>query len=102
MNLITDFLVAIPASGGGLTSLWSDVLANWIRPIFLAAVAVFAIIFIKDRAWMKLIAFVGIAAVVGVLIFAGDFFFGSADGGLTGVAKNAAETINAITLPFGR
>lgn len=77
---------------GGLQGLWTQALTNWIGPIFIAAVAVFAIVFIKDRAWMKLIGFVGIAAVVGVLVWSGTAFFGST-GSLTTVASNAAKTI---------
>lgn len=82
----------------GLSGLWSTVLQNWITPLYIAAVAVFAIVFIKDRAWMKLISFVGIAAVVGVLVLAGAEIFGNKDSGLTGVAKNQAGQINSIVL----
>lgn len=95
---ILNHLVAFHAAG--IDGLWTIILKDWITPIYLAAVAVFAIMFLKDRAWMKLIGFVGIAAVVGVLIFAGKALFGSADTGLTGVAKNAATQVNAIVGPF--
>lgn len=80
----------------GIGGLWTDVLKNWVTPLYVAAVAIFAIVFLKDRAWMKLIGFVGIAAVVGVLVFAGSDLFGSKDKGLTKVAKNAAGKINTI------
>lgn len=93
MELLNN-LVEIQAAG--LSDLWSSVLKNWITPLFIAAVAVFAIMFIKDRAWMKLIGFVGIAAVVGVLVFAGGELFGSSDASLTKVAKNAAKEINTV------
>jgi len=83
----------------GLTDLWGKVLKNWITPLYIAAVAVFAIIFLKDRAWMKLIGFVGIAAVVGVLVFAGSEIFGQKNKGLTGVAKKAATEINTVNGP---
>lgn len=82
--------------GAGLTELWNSIQANWIAPLYIAAIAVFAIIFLKDRQWMKLIGFVGIAAVVGVLVFAGPALFGK-DGSLTGVAKKAAGEINTVT-----
>jgi len=95
MELLNN-LVEIEAAGSGLTNLWNTVLKSWITPLFIAAVAVFAIMFIKDRAWMKLIGFVGIAAVVGVLVFAGGELFGSKDAGLTKVAKNAAKQINTV------
>lgn len=81
------------AASGGLGGLWDTIRTNWLGPIFFAAVAIFAIIFIKDRAWMKLIAFVGIAAVVGVLIFAGEDMFGDS-GTLSGTAENLAGQIN--------
>jgi len=81
----------IPAAG--LNELWNTVLSGWIGPLFIAAVAVFALFFIKDRSWTKLIGFVGIAAVVGVLIFAGPALFG--DGGaLQSVAEDAATQVN--------
>lgn len=96
---ILNYAVEFHAAGG-INDLWTNILANWITPIYLAAVAVFAIMFLKDRAWMKLIGFVGIAAVVGVLIFAGRALFGSADSGLTGVAKDAATQVNTIVGPF--
>ena len=86
--------------GAGLNELWDNVLSNWITPLYLAAVAIFAIVFLKDRAWMKLIGFVGIAAVVGVLVFAGGEIFGDKDKGLTGVAKKASDDINTIVSPL--
>lgn len=81
----------------GLSDLQSKILTNWIGPLFILGVAVFALVFIKDRAWMKLIAFVGIAAVVGTLIFAGSELFGSKDKGLTKVAKDAANQVNVVS-----
>lgn len=80
----------------GLRGLWNTVLTDWITPLFIAMIAVFALFFIKDRAWMKLIGFVGIAAVVGVLVFAGADLFGGKDKGLTKVARNAANDIQTI------
>lgn len=85
--------------GAGLSALWNNILTNWLTPLYIAAVAVFAIIFLKDRAWMKLIAFVGIAAVVGVLVFAGKEMFGNKSSGLTGVANRAAGQINVVSSP---
>lgn len=90
MNTILSTIVL---ASGGLNDLWTTVLQGWIGPIFLAAIAVFAIIFLKDRAWMKLISFVGIAAVVAVLIYAGPTLFGSG-GVFTSVAEDAATQIN--------
>lgn len=76
----------------GLSELGNNLINNWIGPVFIVAVAAFAIIFIKDRAWMKLIGFVGIAAIVGVLVFAGGDLFGK-DKGLQKVAKDQAGQI---------
>ena len=84
------FLTELYAAG--LTELWTTVQTNWIQPLFLAAVAVFALMLAKDKAWMKLISFVGIAAVVGVLIFAGDSLFGK-DGNLTTTAGTLAGQV---------
>lgn len=91
-----DSLALVDLHAAGLSELWTKILKNWITPLYIAAVAVFAIIFLKDRAWMKLIGFVGIAAVVGVLVFAGSEIFGGKNAGLTKVAKNAAKDINAV------
>ena len=44
---------------------------------------------------MKLIGFIGIAAVVAIPVFMGETFFGS-DGKLSGVAEGAANQINTI------
>lgn len=96
---ILNNLTLIEFQAAGINELWNTVLTNWITPLYLAAIAVFAFIFLKDRAWMKLIGFVGIAAVVGVLIFAGGALFGSSDSGLTKVAADAAKEINTI-VPF--
>lgn len=93
-TMLSDALVSVP--GAGLQSLWDSVLSNWIGPIFIAAVAIFALVFIKDRAWMKLLGFVAIAAVVGLLIFAGDDLFGGKDATVTGIANDAANQINMI------
>lgn len=77
----------------GLSGLQDTIISDWLGPVFIVAVAAFAIVFIKDRAWMKLIGFVGIAAIVGVLIFAGEAFFGE-DGSLKGVAETAGKDID--------
>lgn len=97
---ILNNLTLVEFQAAGINELWNTVLTNWITPLYLAAIAVFAFIFLKDRAWMKLIGFVGIAAVVGVLIFAGGTLFGSEDSGLTKVAADAAKEINTVVGPF--
>lgn len=94
VTTMNNQLVEMP--GSGLTELWNNVLRSWITPLYVAFVAAIALLFLKDRAWMKLIGFVGIAAVVGVLVFAGGDLFGGKDKGLTKVGVNAAKDINII------
>lgn len=79
----------------GLTGLKDTAMNDWITPLFIVGVAVFAIIFIKDRKWMQLIGFVGIAAIVGGLVFGGDSLFGS-DGNLSGVAEDYGGKIQVV------
>lgn len=76
----------------GLGTFGNQIIFNWIAPVFLVGVAAFAIVFIKDRAWMKLLTFVGIASIVGVLIFAGSSFFGQR-GILTNAARQQASEL---------
>lgn len=91
---------AVELHAAGIDGLWNNILANWITPIYLATVAVFAFVFLKDRAWMKLIGFVGIAAVVGVLVFAGKALFGGENATLVKTAGDAAKQINTVVGPF--
>lgn len=92
----------------GLSNLWDYLLKNWITYAYIGAVAFFAFTFFKDRAWSKLIGFVGIAAIIGVLIFGGKTLFAGTDGNggtLTNVGKdaagkikvNSADTITGLT-----
>lgn len=91
--MIELFDTALPLiHQGGLSGLWDTIRTDWLGPIVLAAIAIFAIIFIKDRAWLKLIGFVGIAAIVSVLVFAGENLFGES-GNLKGVAEGFATDI---------
>lgn len=99
VNLLTVATTEMYAAG--LVQFWEKILANWITPVYIAMVAVFALFFIKDRAWMKLIGFVGIAAVVGVLVFAGKDLFGAKDKGLTGTATKLAGDINTVDTTSG-
>lgn len=75
-----------------MNALTQEIIQNWIGPLVLAGIAVFAIIFLKDRAWMKLISFVGIAAVVALLVYGGPALFGSS-GSLTGTATDLAQQV---------
>jgi hypothetical protein len=80
------------ASTGGLNGLWGSILKNWISPVFLAIVAVSAFTFIRGQQWTKLLAFLGIAAVVGALIFFGSDLFGQ-DGILSSMFSHAAKSV---------
>lgn len=84
-----DLVVA----AGGLKKLQDTIINDWIGPVFILAVAAFGLMFIKDRSWRSILTFVAIAAIVGVLIFAGADFFAS-DGTLTRTAKNTAKDID--------
>lgn len=70
----------------GLTKLWLDVKESWITPVFFCMVAIGAFMFIKQQAITKLILFLVVAAVVGVLIFGGEALFGN-----NGALKNMFE-----------
>ena len=78
--------------GAGLNDLWKSVRDNWIQPVFLAAVAVGAFMFIKSQQITKLIMFLVVAAIVGVLIFFGDKLFGS-DGALKNMFGSTAKKV---------
>lgn len=62
--------------GAGLQSLYNGVLNNWLKPAFLIMVAVGAFMFIRSQQLTKLVLFLVVCAVVGVLIFFGDGLFG--------------------------
>lgn len=90
-------IVSMP--GAGFVETWDNVLKYWVTPIYLAFVAFMAFKYLKNESIMKLITFVGIAAVVGVLIFAGADLFGSKDKGLTGAANEVAKNVNTVITP---
>jgi hypothetical protein len=81
-----------------LSGLSNNIIQQWVGPLVLAGIAVFAIIFLKDRAWMKLISFVGIAAIVAVLVYAGPALFGSG-GTLTKTGTDLAKQVNGSGAP---
>jgi hypothetical protein len=78
--------------GAGLTNLWESVRDNWIGPLFLAAVAIGAFMFIRSQQITKLIMFLVVASIVGVLIFFGDSLFGS-NGALSKMFKGTANSV---------
>lgn len=91
-DLLNADAVSVLAENG-LQGVTKDALENWIRPLYLVAVAAFAMIFVKDRAWMKLLGFLGIAAIVGTMVFMGDSLFGS-NGTLSKTGERLGKTIN--------
>ena len=99
LSVVNDLAFNLPV-GAGLNNLWQTILKDWIVPVYLAAIAVFAIAFLKDRKWRELASFIGIAAIVGCLILAGRYFFGSENSGLTGAAKNVADEVNTILFAY--
>jgi asparagine N-glycosylation enzyme membrane subunit Stt3 len=78
--------------GAGLNDLWNSVRDNWIGPVFFAAVAVGAFMFIKSQQITKLIMFLVVASLVGVLIFFGDALFG-ANGSLSRMFKGTSTNV---------
>ena len=77
----------------GIGNLVSSIIDNWLGPAFLLFVAACAITFIKDREFRKLFSYVGIATVVALLIYAGNWLFGT-DGNLKKAGENIVEQVN--------
>lgn len=82
----------------GLNGLMETLKNNWIGPVFFIIVAAVSITFLLQREIRKLLVFVVIAALVGVLIYFGADLFGQ-NGSLTNFAKKEASNINTI-LPY--
>ncbi len=80
--------------GAGLAGIKSVLIADYIGPAFLIAVAVFAIMEARNRQWMKLFGLIAVAAVVGVLVYGGSGLFGSSTSGLSGVASGVAKNVD--------
>lgn len=91
MDIINQ-LILIEANGG-LGRIFNTFIDDWLVWIYLGGVAVFSLVFLKDRAWMKLLGFVAIAAVVGLLMFAGESIFGPG-GAFTDIASDAANEVS--------
>lgn len=103
-----DFLMLL-ASDPGLGNLQGSLIKNWIGPAFFIVVAIFAIKFIISRQFRELAGFLGISAVVALLIFNGGSLF-SQDGifykiaesfsgslGSGGGSKGVIEFLNVFT-----
>lgn len=86
---ITMFL-----ADAGLGSLQQTLISNWIGPAFFIVVAGFAIKFIISRQFRELAGFLGIAAVVALLVFNADGLFGT--GGIFyKIAKAFSEALGS-------
>lgn len=77
----------------GLKDLWGTIQSDWIGPLFLAVIAVAAVILVFKKEIRGLIILAVVAAIGGVLIFAGSGMFGD-DGTLSKTAQNLANKIN--------
>lgn len=94
--MLDTLIIGATGSTAGLNGLWNGILANWITPVYLAAVAIGAFMFIRSQQLTKLIMFLVVAAIVGVLIFGGKTLFSgnNNDGGsLTNMFTNTGDKI---------
>ena len=93
----------------GLGTLQTTLVSNWIGPAFLIIIAGMSIKFIVSRQFRELAGFLGIAAVVALLIFnsaglfgeGGIFYniansFSTSIGGSSGTSTDAAGMINIL------
>lgn len=71
MNLL-PFLAADP----GLQNVQTNLISNWIGPAFFIVVGSLALKFIISRQFRELAGFLGIAAVVALIVFNTDRLFG--------------------------
>lgn len=85
MNMLTILL--------GLSTLQGTLVEKWIGPAFMIVVAGIAIKFIISRQFRELAGFLGIAAVVALLVFNGDGLFGKA-GIFTKIANTFSKQLD--------
>lgn len=72
----------------GLDGLYTQFVNDWLGPIYLITVAIFAVVFLKDRKFRELFSFIAIATIVAILIFFTKDFF-SKEGQITSSVKDA-------------
>lgn len=82
----------------GLGGLQHSLISNWIGPIFILVVAGVSLKFLISRQIRELLIFIVIAAIVGLLIYAGGSMFGKS-GKLKQGAQSVANNVNVI-MPF--
>lgn len=78
---------------GGLQGIFDYFVSNILIWIFLFAVVAISIVFIKDRSFMKLGAFLAIAVVIGLVIWNARTLFGTKGSGGVGVAEDIARNL---------
>lgn len=84
-----------PLFDGGLSGLQTTITNNWVGPIFIVVVGAVGITFLVKREIRKLMVFLLIAAIVGVLVYGASGLFGSS-GSLNKSANNIATNVNVI------
>lgn len=77
----------------GLGSLQKTLISNWIGPAFFIIVAGFAIKFIISRQFRELAGFLGIAAIVALLVFNSNGLFGT-NGVFYKIAKSFSTNLD--------
>lgn len=92
-NTVNEF-----AAGGGLSALQSTLVRNWIGPILLIIVAIFAIKAAWQRELRQFVTLAIIFALAAVFIYFGDTFFGE-NGVITRVFEKEGK--DAIGSGFG-
>lgn len=84
-------------SGEGLGPLVNSLINGWIGPVFLLIVAAIAVPFLKEKEYRKLFSFLGIVAIVALLVYAGNHFFGE-NGGITNTAKGIGDKVKTVNI----
>ena len=85
-------ILLLLSSAKGVQGVSNELITKWIGPAFLLLVAALSIKFVVQRQFRELAGFLVISAVVAVLIFAGDYIFGSG-GVFTKLGKDAAGLV---------
>lgn len=88
-----DTLMLVLASGAGLGNVQNNLVSNWIGPAFFIVIAGISIKFIMSRQFRELAGFIGIAAIVALLIFNAGGLFGT-NGVFTDIAKSFSNLLS--------
>lgn len=91
---MNNLLYLAASNIGGIGRLQTDIVSNWIGPAFLMAIGGISIKFVISRQFRELAGFLGIAAVVALLVFAPSTIFGPT-GIFTKIAKAMSGSIGA-------